>query len=949
MPAASLSLIEVVHFRHCLHPPNGGRTHGDKGEPLVQPRSSHLAIGTGTLPAGGRLPFLATKILPARFGGLVARPRLVAILSELPAKRLAVIKAPAGFGKTSLTAALAEKLERDGNCVGWLTIDSDDDEATRFLFYVSQALHHACPDVGAGAIGLILENNLIDPTAILSSLINDLAEIEDDIYLFLEDYHWLSASRIHQAVGYFLKHAPSHCHVALTTRTEPPLPLATLRAQNQLIEIDSVALRFDMQETQAFLDGTKPGVLELADVQLLQRKTEGWPAALRIISSLPSQSGSAFKEYVHNLSGSQRPIAAYLSEMLDTLPVEVADFMLRTAILDRLSGPLCEAVTGSSSSRTILASLAQRQMLLTPLDHDGVWFRYHTLLAEYLRQRLAADRGIETPELHRRAALWYASQDLWTEAVEHAIAAGDSDRAISWIKNCAMTLIKRGDLFTLLEWQRQFPDELMRGQCEVRLAIAWGLALALRFDEALKLATDIEGDIAATRLPDSDLLCECQVIRSVAIVLKDDSEQALPLAQACVNGSSDPWTANVASNVVRLGHMKAGNLKQFHATPWIPYSVEEDRRNVFASVYRHCLKGLAEERQIRLVAADGHYREGLRIAEQDVGPNSIAAALPASLIARIKYEQGQLDEAEAWVIDRASLISSATMLDCVWSTYFVIARVAAARMNFERARTILERAENQGVARDWGRLSAGAIAEQARLYLNDGRLDEAAACVDRLERLARKYPAPRPCAWSEIEWYHKLARAHLLAQQARPDEAISILQQLQREAEAMQHRQFLVCIAIRLSAVQLSAGRVAEAVNRFHRVLAACAAAGVYQTVLDEGPVISRLLQATRESGKVKADLIPYVDRLVAGQQRAGQDRLAPTSGARILSALSPRETDILTLIAEGLSNKEIARSLDIGPETVKSHLKSIFTKLGVERRAQAVSRAQTLGLVTTQ
>jgi LuxR family maltose regulon positive regulatory protein len=916
---------------------------------LVQPRSRNLAIGTGALPGGGQPPFLATKIVPARFRGLVARPRLLAILSELPAKRLAVIKAPAGFGKTSLAAAWAEKLEQSGNCVGWLTIDSDDDEATRFLFYVSHALHHACPGVGAGAIELILENNLIDPTAILSSLINDLAEIEDDIYLFLEDYHWIGASRIHQTVAYFLKHAPSHCHVVLTTRTEPLLPLATLRAQNQLIEIDSVALRFDIQETKAFLDGTKPGVLELPDVQLLQRKTEGWAAALRIISSMPSQPGFGLKEYVHNLSGSQRPIAAYLVEMLDGLPAEVVDFMLRTAILDRLSGPLCEAVTGSSSSRTILASLAQRQMLLTPLDNDGVWFRYHALLAEYLRQRLEADRGIEVPELHRRAALWYASHELWTEAVQHAIAAGASDRAISWIKNCAMALIKRGDLFTLLEWQRQFPDELMRGQPEVRLAIAWGLALALRFDEALQLATEIENDIAATHLPESELQHECQAIRSVAIVLKDDSERALPLAQDCMNRSSDPWTANVASNVVRLSHMKAGNLKQFHATPWIPYSVEEDRRNVFASVYRHCLKGLAEERQIRLAAADGHYREGLRIAEQDVGPNSIAAALPASLIARIKYEQGQLDEAEAWVIDRASLISYGTMLDCVWSTYFVIARVAAARMNFERARTILERAENQGVARGWGRLSAGAIAEQARLYLNDGRLDEAASCVDRLECLARKYPAPRPCAWSEIEWYHKLARAHLLAQQARSDEAIAILQQLQREAEAMQHRQFLICIAIRLSAVQLSSGKVAEAASRFHRVLAACAAAGLYQTVLDEGSVISKLLQTTQESGKVKADLIPYVDRLVAGLQLQRQDRLAPTSGARILSALSRRETDILTLIAEGLSNKEIARSLDIGPETVKSHLKSVFTKLGVERRAQAVSRAQTLGLVTTQ
>jgi LuxR family transcriptional regulator, maltose regulon positive regulatory protein len=916
---------------------------------LIQPRQSHLAFGTGTLPGKGELPFLATKIVPARFGGLVPRPRLLAILSEFPNKRLGVIKAPAGFGKSSLAAAWAEKLEQSGNCVAWLTIDPDDDEATRFLFYVSQALHHACPDVGADTIGLILENNLIDPTAILSSLINDLAEIDENVYLFLEDYHWLSASRIHETVAYFLKHAPSHCHVVLTTRTDPALPLATLRAQNQMIEIDAVALRFDIQETQAFLDSTRPETLEFPDVQLLQRKTEGWPAAMRIVASMPSRSGLSFREYVRNLSGSQRPIAAYLAEMLDGLPVDMADFMLRTAILDRLSGPLCEAVTGLTSSGAILASLAQRQLLLTPLDSSGMWFRYHKLLAEYLRQRLEADRSTETRELHRRAAPWYASQELWTEAVQHAIAAGDPDRAISWIKNCAMALIKRGDLFTLLEWQRQFPDELMRSQSEVQLAIAWGLALALRFDEALKLATEIEGDIAATRLPNSNLLCECQAIRSVAIALKDDSEQALPPAQSCVNGSSDPWTANVASNVVRFGHMKAGNLKQFYATPWIPYSVEEDRRNVFASVYRHCLRGLAEERQIRLMVAEGHYREGLRIAEQNVGADSIAAALPASLIARIKYEQGQLDEAEAWVIDRIPLISAATMLDCVWSAYFVISRVATARMNFERARTLLERAENLGVARDWGRLSAGVIAEQARLYVNDGRLDEAAACVDRLERLARKYPAARPCAWSEVEWHHKLARAHLLGEQSRPDEAISILQQLQREAEAMQHRQFLISIAIRLSAVQLTAGKVPEAVGRFRRVLAACAAAGLYQTVLDEGPLISNLLLTTRESGNVQADLIPYVSRLEAGLQRAGQDRLTPNSGAPILTALSRRETGILKLIAQGMSNKEIARSLDIGPETVKSHLKSVFTKLGVEKRAQAVSRAQTLGLVTTQ
>jgi LuxR family maltose regulon positive regulatory protein len=195
-----------------------------EGGPLIEPSSSHNAIGAGigALAGEGQLPFLATKIMPARPRGLVARPRLLAMLSGLPAKRLGVIKAPAGFGKTSLAAAWAEQLEQEGCAVAWLTIDSDDDEATRFLFYLSQAVHHACPDVGTGAIELILENNLIDPPAVLSSLINDLTEVEEDVYFFFEDYHWLSASRIHQTVAYFLKHAPSHCHVVLTTRTEPP-------------------------------------------------------------------------------------------------------------------------------------------------------------------------------------------------------------------------------------------------------------------------------------------------------------------------------------------------------------------------------------------------------------------------------------------------------------------------------------------------------------------------------------------------------------------------------------------------------------------------------------------------------------------------------------------------------------------------------------------------------
>ena len=259
--------------------------------------------------------------------------------------------------------------------------------------------------------------------------------------------------------------------------------------------------------------------------------------------------------------------------------------------------------------------------------------------------------------------------------MQHAFAAGDAIRALAWLKNCAMPLVKRGDLFTLLGWQRLFPTGLTRGQPEVGLAIAWGMALAVRYDESLALLSEVERDISADHLHDPEAFrCEYDTIRSVALALKDDSEAALSIAQDCLGRSADPWTANVASNVVRFGRLKRGDLREFHATPWISYSIDEDRRNVFASVYYRCLQGMAEAQQLRFASADRHYLDALRLAEQHVGPNSVAAALPASLIARIRYEQGRLDEAESLLIYRVPLINAGTLLDCVLSAYSVMAR-----------------------------------------------------------------------------------------------------------------------------------------------------------------------------------------------------------------------------------------------------------------------------------
>jgi LuxR family maltose regulon positive regulatory protein len=916
---------------------------------LTELQSVSLSEAARKSQALGRKHFLATKVVPPRSPGLIDRPRLLDLASRLSAKRLAVIKAPAGFGKTSLAATWSDRIRRDGSLVAWLTIDSGDDEPSAFLFYMTQAIRRAAGGVGSDALDLIDEAFLISPQAIVSSLINDLIDVDEEICLFLEDYHWVSHPGIHGMVAFFLKNAPSHVHVVVTTRTEPPLPLASLRANNQLLEIDASALRFDLQETRELLGRERPGGLELEDVSLLHSRTEGWPAALRIVACTSSP-GQDFAQFVRNLSGAQRTINAYLAEMLAGLPRDLASFMLQTAILDRLSGPLCDAVTQAASSQALLLSIEKQQLLLTALDQECRWFRYHPLLTDHLKQRLESELGDEVAALHRRAADWFASQEMWTEAAQHAIAAGDTDRALDWIQNCAMGLVKRGDLFTLLAWQRSFPPEVMCRQPAVKLAIAWGLALAVRVSDALQILDEIERDLDAVNSVDRDVLaCECEAIRSVALSLKDEGRHALPLAEQCLAKSTDPWTANVASNVVRYWRCKTGDLEKFYATPWIPYSLDDDGRNVFASVYRRCIQGIAEAQQLRLSAAERHYADALRLAEQHVGPKSVAAALPASLIARIRYERGHVEEAEAMLVDRLPFVSEGAMLECVLSAYFTMVRIATLRMNFDRAQTLLERAENLGRMRDWGRLCAGVALERVWLHLKEGRIDEAAAAHERLESLARKYHPSVDFAWSEIDRYAALARAYFASAQRRFDDAISTLKHLRDDAERVQNHYFALRVATHASVVRFTAGQTAEAFGEFRRVLHVSTRVGIHQTILDEGQGIGPLLAAFEETtDRASAKLKPYVNGLLAGWRSRYQSGTKLSSGSGLADQLSAREGAILNLIARGLSNKEIARSLAIAPETVKSHVKNIFIKLEAEKRAQAVARAQSLGLITT-
>jgi len=901
--------------------------------------------------SGKQLQLLTTKVLvPRSLAGLIERPRLLGMIDQVQAKRLTLIRGGAGFGKTTLAIAFAERLEEMGHPVAWLALDPDDNEPARFLRYVAEALQQAC-GVGEASIRLLSDISLAAPATIVASLINELAEVEDDVYLIVDDYHLVTDHEIHANLVYLLRHAPSRFHLVLTTRVEPALPLTGLRAENQLLEIEADALRFDGDETHRFLERENISALP-ADARVLQKRTEGWPALVRIfVSTL--KPGQSFAHSLERLSGSVRPIGAYLAEMLEGLPSELVGFMMRMSIVDRLSAPLCHAITGVKSGEELLATMAKHQLLLAPLDRDGGWFRYHPLLAEHLRERLRNELGDEIPWLHRRACRWYAAQEVWTEAVRHAIAAGDMDQAVGWIEHCAMDLVKQGDLLTLMDWQRLFPTALMRGQIAVRLAIAWGLALALRFEEALAAAARLESDIGSEGTPNAEQIrCECETIRSVAIALKDDSESALSLAEAALRHTNDPWTANVASNVARLGYLKAGDFKRFYAVPWIPYSYEEDRRNLFASIYRRCLLGIAESQQLRLATAERHYVGSMDLAREHMGPDSVAAALPASLLAQIRYDQGRLDEAENLILDRVPLIFTAAMLECVLSAGLVLVRIAECRGNLDRAYVLLEQMERLGRERGWGRLIAAALAERIRLYVAEGRVAEGGACLDRLDELAARYVPTARCAWSDIRGYATLARAEFALAGQRPRDSIALLKALLDEAEAAQNHYLALRLTTELAIASFSADEPAQAATHFRRAVSMAAPSGIRQVILDQGrhvgPLLLRMQENLRRTG-THPELLPYLESLLArwGERFQSEPRSTAASGAA--GSLSARERTILELIGQGKSNKEIARVLDITPETVKSHVKNLFLKLAVERRAQAVARAQGLGLVRTQ
>lgn len=888
--------------------------------------------------------FLRTKIRAMRPPrDAIKRPRLDALRAGVLQVRLTTLTAPGGFGKSTLAAAWVTHWQSSGHPCAWLSLAQEDDEPARFLYCLIQAMQQLGQHVGDTALPLLQGRALTAPRTVLSLLINDLEQFEGEAVVVLDDYQWIHDPAIHDALTFLVSHAPPQLHLLITSRLPAPLSLAKLRAHGEWLDVDAASLRFDEDETTRFLTSACTRAPTPAQMASLHAGTEGWAAALRLAALSQNHSGALETDR----SGASPVYASLIEDLLDSLPPPTRRFMVQTAVLERLNADLCDAVCDSHDSAAHMALLQQHKLLLDPPDGESKWLRYHHLLREYLLASIAQHPDIDPNLMHRRAAQWFARQSAWTDAVRHALQGGDTAQAMDWLAHCCMALVRSGDLLTLLGWRRQLPADLLKTQTPVQLAVAWGLTLAMRFTEAEPLLDEIEHTAHSapmTRQDPSSTASDCLAIRAVIAALQDDSLKAGSIAKLWHErfNSGDAFTRNVMSNVMRYVHWKSGNLVGVYEQPWAAASHDDELHTAFSAVYRHTLLGCVELQKARLGLAERHAHDALRHAQMHPRGESVSLALATPLMAMLHYQQGRSDEAAALLQPMLPLIDNTAMCEAIMLAYRVLVRVAHMQRRDAAAFELIERAEVIGYNRGWDRLVGAMLLERIKLLLGEGRLDEANATAIRLTRLTANVTQTPVCSRSELLVLRNVGLARLALADQRPNDAKQLLTSLLEADLANGQDLRALQIGACLSIAHMALGDQDACFAELRRVLQVAQRSGALRSVLDEGDELVGMLPRFLISKECDAALGDFVRRLLA-DSRAG----APNDSAPSLNkVLTERETDVIQLVAQGQSNKEIARTINISAETVKTHLKNIFEKLGVQQRSQAVLMARSFGLV---
>ncbi len=924
-------------------------------------------LARGQTGARGLEGLLTTKLyVPRPRAGFVVRRRLVNRLNAGLAGKLTLVCAPAGFGKTSL---LADWSEQRAPRVAWLSLDAGDNDPVRFWRHVAAALDGVRPGI-AERVAPLLSSGLASSDGLVTMVVNELAGEADEQVLVLDDYHVIETESVHESLLFLLGHAPAGLHVVLSSRADPQVPLARLRAEGQLTEVRAADLRFTAEEAAGLLRYAVGPDLPLPDiaVESLTTRTEGWAVGLQLavlsLRDLPDVAA-----FVETFSGSHRYVLDYLTdEVLEGQPEPVREFLLETSVLERLSGPLCNAVTGRTDSQAMLEAIERANLFLMPLDEVRGWWRYHHLFADLLRVRLQQEQPDRVPQLHRAAASWHEQHGLVDDAVRHAAAVGEMNWVARLIEEHFDTLYLPGETATVQRWLATLPVDLLRSRPRLCLAQAF-MRFSLADAEAIEGPLDAaERAFALTPEGGGDLF-EPSVGKAASLLA--NVAAAIPLCRAYLaylEGDADRVVALASQTLTKLGEcewvLESLTRQQLAVAEWLRgetgraerafgpvvagWRAAGERR--YAAWGCHYL-GDIHRAQGRLDAALGAYEQALEITTRPDQPPLPAAGLAYIGMAEVAYQRGELDTALQLVTEGIACCQHLQPQIPLATGLATLAWIRYAEGDTAAARAAMDEAERVEPGPGLADLLNPAVAQRIRLLLAQGDIDAAARWTTERGLSAEDKPrhAREPA-------YLVLVRV-LLAQD-QPGQALALLGRLHATASAQGRRGSVIEIQA-LRALALSAGGdEAGAVAALTEALELAQAQGYVRVFVDEGPpmaaLLGTLLAARRTEQTTVRDVpVDYLGRLMRAftqdAARTGRPGGAP-SGAEVpglVVQLSERELEVLRLIAAGEPNQEIADELYLALNTVKKHVTHIFEKLGTANRTEAAVRARELGLLT--
>lgn len=879
---------------------------------------------------------LLLKTMPPHFSKQAAAPpRLLGVLREAAELPLVALTSLAGFGKTSLLVQLRRELIAIGGAVAWLTAEVTDDSATfipALLASLRIALGLDLPTPSFDQVGQA-SNDLWAASEILVQI----HELARPTYLLIDDLHSLIDDQSIDFFYYLIHNAPPNFHVVVSSRAELPFPVEELKAHGLYMQFVTDDLRLRLEDTVAFLRRRLGEDIEIETCARLHERTEGWPMALQIATAGMMKSRDVVGT-VARLSGATGDIARYFSQfVLESLEPAAVDMLVRSSILETLHPALCTALSGYDESGNALARLEQSTGLVTSVVGSDRVYRMHPLFIEYLRSRLDALAPDTQRQLHATAAEWFAAHDMVEQAAEHAFVAGRTQQAMDWIEKRLRYLGVQGRIVEVLSWLDRLPPEEITRREDIQLTAAWACALCYRPRDAERL-TDV---IFARPDVTPEIALQANIVRSAVAIHCDDYDRA----RSCIE-SDDPKLGSLHCNSLSFIAIHSGFPDRARYYQQVADGRGRAARSLYDKMYGEFAVGLSYLIEGQASEATDVFRAALERAEASTGWRSLPAAVQAAGLAAACWELGAEDEARALLANRLDLIEQAALPDAVILAYLTLARYESQQGREGKASDALNSLAAIGEVRGQPRLVAASLGEQIRQHAVRNRLSSCRMLLGALDEIAGK---PAHGLKVELQLIRELSVARVMLLDFDQDGALAALDRAEQIAAELRRGRDQITIKI-LRACSSHSPHEAS-IRLLAEAMSLAESFGLVRVIADDWPEALECVAdldpvgATR-TANVSAIFIERVtERCRPGWAPESTDVGTKTSGPRT-AHLSPREMELLAALAHGRSNKEIARMLDVGTETVKWHMKNLLSKLNAANRRHAVDRARLLGII---